>query len=305
MCRWAVRAYRGVCGGEVRGDVSRKSRMVASAGAIAAIRTTTGFPVRLSAGCIARATLWAATRHPAERSVRPRAAVRLRVDGHRNRRLHIRHRVSALPMPHRLRMERCRPGCRPAKRSHPARSRGIPTRRGHLHNRPIRARRYSQPGYGTVPTAPISRKRRSPWPIIGAVGALIGFGVIAVVVWYARLSPSVSKIEFAHNFQDNKVVDVTDTFKSSDPIFYAVIHLSSAKANPSVKIIWTIVDATDSTTKNRVTGQTFGEAELITTIPLLYGSVPRRATPWPVGQYKADVFLDGKLAQTAQFMVTA
>lgn len=156
---------------------------------------------------------------------------------------------------------------------------GYPYPPGPLAQPPYPSAPYSQPGYGTVPTAPISRKRRSPWPIIGAVGALIGFGVIAVVVWYARLSPSVSKIEFAHNFQDNKAVDVTDTFKSSDPIFYAVIHLSSAKGNPSVKIIWTIVDATDSTTKNRVTGQTFGEAELITTIPLLYGSVPRRATP--------------------------
>ncbi len=165
---------------------------------------------------------------------------------------------------------------------------------------------YGQPGSGSdYGAVPIAKKRRFPWAIVGVVGALLVVGIVAAVVYFATLRPSVSKIEFAHNFQDNKAVDVTDAFKSSDPIFYAVIHLSTAKGNPDVKILWTIVDATDGATKNRVTGQTFGEAELITTIPLLYGSVPRGATPWPIGQYKAEVFLDGKLAKTAQFTVTA
>ncbi len=162
---------------------------------------------------------------------------------------------------------------------------------------------YGQPGYGATPVA---KKRRARWIIIPVViGALLVVGVIAAVVYFATLTPAVSKIEFAHNFQDNKAVGVTDTFKPSDPTFYAVIHLSTTKGNPSVKIIWTILDATDATTKNRVTGQTFGEAELIASISLLYASVSRPATSWPVGQYKAEVFLDGKLAKTAQFTVTA
>ncbi len=59
--RRAMRACRGMCGGEVGSGVSRKSRVVASVGAIAATRTTTGFPARFGAGCLARATLWAAT----------------------------------------------------------------------------------------------------------------------------------------------------------------------------------------------------------------------------------------------------
>ena len=159
-----------------------------------------------------------------------------------------------------------------------------------------------QPGYGV---APVAKKRRARWIIPVVIGALLVVGIIATVVYFAALTPSVSKIELAHNFQDNKAVGVTDTFKPSDATFYAVIHLSSTRGNPDVKIIWTIVDATDATTKNHVTGQTFGEAELIATASLLYGSVPRGATPWPVGRYKADVFLDGKLAKTTQFTVKA
>jgi len=106
---------------------------------------------------------------------------------------------------------------------------------------------YGQPGYDASPAA---KKRPARWILIPVViGASLVVGVIAVAAYFATLTPAVSNIEFAHNFQDNKAVGVTDTFKPSDPTFFAVIHLTTTKGNPSVKIIWTILDATDATTK--------------------------------------------------------
>ncbi len=99
-------------------------------------------------------------------------------------------------------------------------------------------------------------------------------------------------------------MNVTDTFKSTDPDLYAIIHLTTAKGRPNVRVVWTVVNGTDAA-KRPVAGQEFGQVEKAATSTLLYASVARGSNPWPAGQYKADVFLDGKLAKTAQFTVTA
>jgi hypothetical protein len=143
------------------------------------------------------------------------------------------------------------------------------------------------------------------WLWIGPLIGVIVIGAIAAFVLYERsLSPEVTSLQFAHNFQDNKAVDVTDTFKSSDPEFFAIVKLNTTNGHPNVKVVWTVVNATDAT-KRTVTGQTFGEVNKDATSRLLYASVSRGSSTWPVGQYKADVFLDGKLVKTAQFTVTA
>lgn len=138
-------------------------------------------------------------------------------------------------------------------------------------------------------------------PLIGIliIGAIVGF-----VLYERSLSPEVTSLEFAHNFQNNKAVDVTTTFRSSDPEFYAIIKLNTTNGHPNVKVVWTVVNATDAA-KRTVTGQTFGEVNKDATSRLLYASVSRGSATWPVGQYKAEVFLDGKLAKTAQFTVAA
>jgi len=148
-------------------------------------------------------------------------------------------------------------------------------------------------------------KKRSLWLFIGpAIGVVILGLIVAGVIYERSLKPEVTSLEFAHNFQNNKAVDVTNTFKSSDPEFYAIVKLNTTNGHPNIKVVWTVVNATDET-KRPVTGQTFGDVSKDATSRLLYASVSRGSTTWPVGQYKADVFLDGKLAKTAQFTVTA
>lgn len=145
--------------------------------------------------------------------------------------------------------------------------------------------------------------------IIGAVVLVFTLAIVAivglVVVRYQRLTPAVNSLELAHNFKDNKPVDVTTMFKSTDPDLYAVIRLNTNKGNPTIKVVWTVVDAVDPTTKRPVTGQTFGQVEKAASSRLLYASVSRDSTPWPVGKYKADVYLDGALVKTAEFTIAA
>lgn len=170
---------------------------------------------------------------------------------------------------------------------------------------------YEQPPYGGTAAAPIApaasppRTGRSPWIVaILVLGGLLVLGVIVYAVRYVTLSPSVSKIEFAHDFQDNHAVGVTDTFKSTDQNLYAIIHLNTTKGTPNVSVVWTVVNGADAA-KRPVTGLEFGQAQEMATNTLLSASVTRGTSPWPVGQYKIDVFLDGKLVKTAQFTVTA
>lgn len=164
---------------------------------------------------------------------------------------------------------------------------------------------YGQPPYGTAPAAPLSRTGRSPWLVtVLVIGGLLLLGGIGYGVRYLTLRPSVSKIEFAHNFQDNRAVDVTDTFKSTDPNLYAIIHLTTTKGTPNVSVVWTVVNGADAA-NHPVTGLEFGQAARAATDTLLSASVTRGTSPWPVGQYKIEVFLDGKLAKSAQFTITA
>lgn len=159
---------------------------------------------------------------------------------------------------------------------------------------------YGPPPYAGAP-AP---KKRKLWIIpVAIVGGLILVAIIAGVIYQANLTPAVTSVQFAHNFQNNKAVDVTDTFKSTDPDLYAIVKLNTTKGHPNIKVVWTVVSGTDAN-KRPVTGQEFGQVDKDATSSLLYASVSRGSAPWPVGQYKADVFLDGKLAKTAQFTVT-
>ena len=166
---------------------------------------------------------------------------------------------------------------------------------------------YGQPAYpGAPPPQPIpARKKRKLWIIIpAAVVGLLVIVIVAAVVYQATLTPAVTSIEFAHNFQNNKAVGVTNTFTSTDADLYAIINLNTSKGHPTIKVVWTVVNGTDAS-KRPVTGQEFGQAEKAATTRLIYAQVSRGASNWPVGQYKADVYLDGKLAKTAQFTVTA
>ncbi|MGI8858114.1 MAG: hypothetical protein ACR2JW_20435, partial [Thermomicrobiales bacterium] len=136
---------------------------------------------------------------------------------------------------------------------------------------------YGQPAFAGAPLPPTTPapKKRKLWIIpVAVLGGLILIAIIAAVVYQATLTPAVTSLQFAHNFQNNKAVGVTDTFKSTDPDLYAIIKLNTSKGHPTIKVVWTIVSGTDANARP-VTGQEFGQVEKDATSSLLYASVSR------------------------------
>jgi hypothetical protein len=98
--------------------------------------------------------------------------------------------------------------------------------------------------------------------------------------------------------QDGK--NVTTTFSPTD-VFYAVADLKNAPQGTKVEAKWTAVNATD--TEPNLEFQT---QNLDITEESFSGTIYFQLSNdegWPTGQYKVDLYLDGTLAQTAEFNV--
>ena len=115
------------------------------------------------------------------------------------------------------------------------------------------SRRLGAPPYAP----PVQPKRRLVWPfIVGGIVAHRHYRVVAIGVWYSHLKTSISSIEFAHNFNTStkKAENVATTFKTTDTDIFCVVHLNVNKGSPTVKFVWTAVDATDAQNR-KITNQ--------------------------------------------------
>jgi hypothetical protein len=98
--------------------------------------------------------------------------------------------------------------------------------------------------------------------------------------------------------QDGK--NVTTTFSPTD-VFYAVADLANAPQSTKVEAKWTAVNAAD--TEPNLEFQT---QNLDITEESFSGTIYFQLSNdegWPTGQYKVDLYLNGTLAQTAEFSV--
>ena len=92
----------------------------------------------------------------------------------------------------------------------------------------------------------------------------------------------------------------TTTFSPTD-IFYAVADLNNAPQGTKVEAKWTAVNAAD--TEPNLEFQT---QSLDITEESFSGTIYFQLSNdegWPAGQYKVDLYLNGTLAQTAEFSV--
>lgn len=92
----------------------------------------------------------------------------------------------------------------------------------------------------------------------------------------------------------------TKTFSTTD-VFYAVADLNNAPQGTKVEAKWTAVNAADTepnlefqTQSLDITEQSFSGT--------IYFQLSNDEG-WPTGQYKVDLYLNGALAQTAEFSV--
>ena len=92
----------------------------------------------------------------------------------------------------------------------------------------------------------------------------------------------------------------TTTFAPTD-VFYAVADLANAPQGTKVEAKWTAVNAADTEPNLEFQTQTLDITEESFSGTIYFELSNDEG--WPAGQYKVDLYLNGNLAQTAEFNV--
>ncbi len=100
---------------------------------------------------------------------------------------------------------------------------------------------------------------------------------------------------------DHQAVDPTTRFAPTTDVFYLAFQVTGAEPGTEVRSVWYAVDVGNAAPPNTV----IDEASL--TLPGGSESgnfrLRRGPNPWPVGDYKVELYLDGELVQTLPFTV--
>ncbi len=95
-------------------------------------------------------------------------------------------------------------------------------------------------------------------------------------------------------------VNITDNFSPDQNEFHAVVTLTNAPKNSSVQVVWTAIDVGGASPPNTKIDETEVKAEGSRNLDF---SLKRAARQWPPGLYKAEIFWNGKLDRTLNFVV--
>jgi hypothetical protein len=130
------------------------------------------------------------------------------------------------------------------------------------------------------------------WPFVLVLVALLG----ATLACGGEVSVSSAKVADAYMSTDEGGDDRTTVF-GQNSIFYAQVDLQNAPDDTTLKAVWTVVEA-----EGFDPGQVVNESEYTTGSGLVHFMLSYDDL-WPIGTYKVDIYLDGKLASTLNFSV--
>ena len=109
---------------------------------------------------------------------------------------------------------------------------------------------------------------------------------------------TTANIQNAHLSTDEKDSIQTTSYSASTKTFYCFFDLKNAPESTVVKGVWTLVSAEGYSSNSEI-----DSAEVTGSDGTYYFSLDRSADSWPVGKYKIDLYIDGKLVQTVNFEV--
>jgi hypothetical protein len=140
--------------------------------------------------------------------------------------------------------------------------------------------------------------------VLASIALLLAVSVALVACSASFSTANISKAVLAKDVSDNfDPIDPTSTFPTDQPVIHLVLTLKNVPSDTKVKALWTAVDVGDAApanTKIDELEQTMnGSGNLDFTL-----SIPSSGV-WPVGKYKVDIYLDGKLDKTLEFTVAA
>jgi hypothetical protein len=106
---------------------------------------------------------------------------------------------------------------------------------------------------------------------------------------------NISKAEFAKEVPGGQPVKIGTTYRPGDGPFHLFVVVSNGPEDTKVKASWYGVDGAKSELidENEVTLGNNSEIDFSLSLP----------RPWPVGNYKVDLFLNGKFDRSIPFDV--
>ena len=122
----------------------------------------------------------------------------------------------------------------------------------------------------------------------------IGMLVLASIACDA--SASTANISSVVLTAENSATGAETTTFTPDQTFYAVVTLANAPDTTKVKAVWSTVDGDGKATQ-------MAEKEIVGSASPIIFNAANNAGPWPVGNYRVEIFLNDKSNKVIDFSV--
>lgn len=126
--------------------------------------------------------------------------------------------------------------------------------------------------------------------------------VLASACEYFESPAGITKAVTAQGVQGTtfEPVNITDNFAPDQNEFHVIVTLTNAPKDSRVKVVWTAVDVGAALPPNTKIDEAEVKAEGSRNLDF---TLKRTAPQWPPGLYKAEIFWNGKLDRTLNFIV--
>ncbi len=131
------------------------------------------------------------------------------------------------------------------------------------------------------------------------IGLMAGVGLVALTLFILNSGPtSISQAVLARDFQNDAAVGSGTVFRPGDNPLHCVVELKNVSAGTKIRVVWTVLEAGEQQNlklfeREIVAGTNQTKIDAFLTLN----------QPWPVGSYKVDLYLEGKLDRTLPFKI--
>ena len=135
------------------------------------------------------------------------------------------------------------------------------------------------------------------------VGTLLSaFVVLSLTGFTSAHAAKITSITFCEQVSEDGTVpiNVMNRFGGDTPSIHAVVAIEKAKKGTTIKGAWISVDAIDTPNYEIDAAEAIAPAA----DAVVHFALSRPNNGWPQGNYKLDVYIDGKFAVSAPFSVT-
>ena len=122
--------------------------------------------------------------------------------------------------------------------------------------------------------------------------------VLVLASLACNINATTANITNAHMASDKDDTEQTTVYAADTPAFFCYFDLNNSPDSTVVKGTWTLVSGEGYESNSEI-----DSAEITGGSNTYYFSLDRSGDSWPVGKYKIDLYIDGKLVQTVEFEV--